>query len=291
MKKSLITLASCLSLFAACSDDGGDAAVPMVSYSDSSSLPQLGADYVYEGWLIVDGSPVTAGRFTVDENGDATPAWFDLDQADVDSATVYVLTIEPAVGDDPAPSSTHILAGAISGGTADLTTDHAAAIGTDFASAAGSYILTTPTTGDMTLQEQGIWWLTPGDPKTSSLVLPTLPDGWVYEGWVVGAAGPVSTGRFTDVAAADDDLAGPAKGDSGNGPAFPGQDLITPASVLNDGSFKAVITVEPDPDNSAMPFLIKPLVNDPIGTDVVPTLQVMSNNAAATIPTASIVIN
>ena len=303
MNKSLITLASCLSLFAACAadegddpvnpggaDGGGDVEGPMVSYS-ASSLPELGADYVYEGWIIVNDAPVTAGRFTVDENGDATPAWFGLDQADADAATLYVLTIEPAVGDDPAPSSTHLLAGPISGGSADLTIGHAAALGTDFLSAAGSYILATPTTGDMTLQEQGIWWLTPGETKTSSLELPTLPKGWVYEGWVVGADGPVSTGRFTDVAAADDDLAGPAKGGTGNGPPFPGQDFITPASTLNDGSFKAVITVEPDPDDSDKPFLIKPLVHDPIGLEVAPMRHAMVNNAANTTPIATIDIN
>lgn len=296
MNKRLITLASCLTLFAACDDDlgavaagadAGSVAGPSVSYS-SSSLPMLGSDYVYEGWIIVDDAPVTAGRFTVDENGVATPAAFELDQADADAATLYVLTIEPAQGDDPAPSHTHILAGPITSGSASLTVDHAAAFGTDFSTAAGSYILATPTTGDDTVPEQGIWWLNPGETKTASLDLPTLPAGWVYEGWVVGAAGPVSTGRFTDVGAGDDDLAGAAKGATGDGPPFPGQDFITPASVLNDGSYKAVITVEPDPDNSSLPFLIKPLVHDPIGGAVAPTQHTMVNNAAATIPAATI---
>ncbi len=251
MNKSLITLASCVSLFGACSDDegtvnaGADAggnAGPSVSYS-SSELPMLGPDYVYEGWIIVDGAAVTAGRFTVDENGDATPASFELSQEDADAATLYVLTIEPAQGDDPAPSKTHILAGDINAGSATLSVDHDAALGTDFSSAEGSYILATPTTGDMTLSEQGIWYLVPGETKAPSLTLPTLPDGWVYEGWVVGSAGPVSTGRFTDADAGDDDLAGAAKGDTGDGPPFPGQDFIDPALTLNDGSYKADITV------------------------------------------------
>ena len=297
MNKSLITLASCLAIFGACGDDapidpmGADAGPtnPSVSYS-SSSLPVLGSDYVYEGWIIVNDAPVTAGRFTVDENGDATPASFELDQADADAATAYVLTIEPAQGDDPAPSSTHILAGAISAGTADLTIDHASALGDDFTGAAGNYILATPTTGDATLQEQGIWWLTPGDPMTAGLTLPTLPAGWAYEGWIVDSNGPVSTGRFTDPVAGDDDLAGAAKGPVGDGPPFPGQDFITTARTLNDGNFTAVISIEPDPDDSAMPFLLKPLVHSPIGADIAPTQQTMVNNAAATTPTATIVI-
>ncbi len=298
MKNSLITLVSCLSLLAACAEDetpptvgadAGDVSGPQVSYS-SSSLPPLGSDYVYEGWIIVDGAPVTAGRFSVDDDGVATPASFELSQEDVDAATLYVLTIEPAEGDDPAPSHTHIVAGEIISGTANLSVDHAAALDTDFSSAAGSYILATPTTGDMSLQEQGIWWLAPGETPTPSLTLPTLPQGWVYEGWVVGDGGPVSTGRFTEVSGGDSDLAGDAKGGTGDGPPFPGQDFISPAMTLNDGNFKAVITVEPDPDNSPMPFLIKPLLHDPIGAAVAPTQHTMVNISADTIPAATIEI-
>ena len=37
------------------------------------------------------------------------------------------------------------------------------------------------------------------------LDLPTLPAGWVYEGWVVGPDGPVTTGRFTMASGADSD--------------------------------------------------------------------------------------
>lgn len=298
MRKYLIILASSLTLSAACGDDGtnepsgadaGASTGPSVSYS-SSSLPPLGSDYVYEGWIIVDDAPVTAGRFTVDQDGNATPASFELDQADADAATAYVLTIEPAQGDDPAPSATHLIAGPITAGSATLTIDHPSALADDFTSAAGSYILATPTTGDMTLQEQGIWWLNPGETPTASLDLPTLPDGWVYEGWVAGADGPISTGRFADATVADSDLAGPAKGDTGDGPPFPGQDFITPALTLNDGTFTAVISIEPDPDDSPMPFLLKPLVHSPIGVATAPTQHTMVNNAAATTPTATIVI-
>lgn len=258
---------------------------------DFSSLPQLGDDFVYEGWLIVEGAPVTSGRFSVDDQGVTSPAEFDLDIEQADAATVFVLTIEPAVDDVPEPSHTHILAGAIESGAASLSANHPAALGTDFSDAAGSYILATPTTGDGTLQEQGIWWLNPGDTKTAGLDLPTLPDGWAYEGWVVGSDGPISTGRFVDAAGADDDGAGADKGDVGDGPAFPGQDFINPAMVLNDGATVTVISVEPDPDNSGMPFLIKPLVHNPIGAEVAPTSHVMANNAAATLPAGSLSID
>jgi hypothetical protein len=299
MPNYLVLIAFAATLGAACDSDdpiensGADAttatATALINYSDVT-LPDLGSDYVYEGWLIVDDAPVTAGRFTVDANGVMTPAEFSVDADQADRASVFVLTVEPATGDAPEPASTHILAGAISGGASSLVTDHPAALDTDFATAAGSYILATPTTGDDTVQEQGIWWLSPGDPATAGLDLPTLPDGWAYEGWIVGADGPVSTGRFTDAAGMDGDGAGSTKGPVGDGPPFPGQDFITPATVLNNGATVAVISVEPEPDNAPAPFLIKPLVHDPIGAAVAPTEHTMVNNAAATLPAATIQI-
>ena len=295
MTKYLVLTMSCTAFLGACGDDepatpdarpAADASSSKTLTYNFGALPQLGDDYVYEGWLIVDGAAVAAGRFTVDASGATTPAEFTLTAADADAADVFVLTIEPSAGDDPAPSSTHILAGDLASGSAVLTAEHAAALGTDFASASGSYFLATPTTGDDTLSNQGIWWLSP----QAGLTLPTLPAGWAYEGWIVDGTGPVSTGRFTDPAAADSDGAGSAKGPVGDGPPFPGQDYIDPAKILGDGSTVAVISVEPDPDDSPGPFLIKPLVHDPIGSEVAPTTHDMVNNAAATLPAGSATI-
>ncbi|MBL4637487.1 MAG: anti-sigma factor [Kofleriaceae bacterium] len=286
-------LGVCL-LLVACSDDdenpagAADSGVGgktlTLSFSD---LPELGPDFVYEGWLIDDSTPVSTGRFSV-SGGNATPSSFSVDSAVADAAAVFVLTIEPAEGDDPAPAATHILAGAMAAGNATLTTDHPAALQTDFATAAGEYVLTAPTAGG-TAEEQGIWFVKPAE-GAPSLVLPTLPAGWVYEGWVVDANGPTSTGRFTDPAAADSDLAGSAKGPMGDGPPFPGQDFIDPAKILNDGATVVVISVEPEPDDGAAPFFIKPLVHDPIGAALAPTLQTMVNNAANTLPSGSVAI-
>ncbi len=86
-----------------------------------SLLKPLGADFVYEGWLIVDGAHVSTGRFTVDENGTAVPAEFDVDATDADAATMFVLTIEPADDADPAPANMlYRLAGGFDRGTAVL---------------------------------------------------------------------------------------------------------------------------------------------------------------------------
>ena len=252
-----------------------------------NGLEDLGPDYVHEGWLIVGGSPVSTGRFAIDGAGDAFPAWFVVDAQDAAGATLFVLTIEPAVGDDPAPSDTHVLAGDLVGGSASLTIGHAAALGDDFSSAAGAFILQTPSTASTPDDyDQGIWWLDPAGGPGATLVLPTLPAGWEYEGWVVGLGGPISTGRFLTAAGADSDGAGPDAGPDGF-PPFPGQDFITPAQSLI--GYAAVISVEPSPDNSPAPFALKPLVDSNIEDIAPPTTQSAANNAAGA-PTGMVII-
>lgn len=249
-------------------------------------LEALGDGFLYEGWLIVNEAPVSAGRFNVDGS---TSYDFDVSADDAANAAAYVLTIEPATGDDPAPSDVHVLAGDIAAGSATLSVSHAAALGTDFASMTGSYILNTPSTAnDDTDYDQGIWWLevTMNGPA-ASLELPTLPTGWVYEGWVVGQAGPLSTGRFTAADAEDSDGKGADAGPDGT-PPFPGQDFITPAEML--AGYTVVISVEPEPDDSPAPFAIKPLVDpmiEDLGIGMTETMENMSVNN----PSGSVTIN
>ncbi|MEM9188868.1 MAG: anti-sigma factor [Myxococcota bacterium] len=250
-----------------------------------TNLEPLGDDFVYEGWIVVDGSPVTTGTFTVDAAGVTTPASFEVPQAMLDMATLFVISIEPAVGDVPAPADTKILGGPIENGTATLTTSAMPALGTDFADAAGNFIIATPSSAAMDDEEYGIWFLDPSGPS-ASLTLPTLPAGWVYEGWVVDADGPISTGTFTAVDAADSDMAGPLAGTDGMMPPFPGQDFVTTPRDLTMGHM-AVISVEPSPDNSAAPFILKPL-GGPIGTDLAPATQSLNNIAAMSLPSGTV---
>jgi hypothetical protein len=243
-----------------------------------SGLDLLAEGYVYEGWIMVDGAPVTAGRFSVDE-ADSSHV-FELDAADLESATAYILTIEPEPDADPAPSAVHILAGDLVDGVADLDTAHPAAIGTDFMDAAGSYILETPSSAGVADDyDQGIWWIELGaNGPMPILELPELPAGWTYEGWVVVDGEPISTGTFNYGDEADSDGAGATAGPDGT-PPFPGQDFVDPALVLTGGL--AVISVEPVPDTSAAPFAIKPLVDMEIEDLVDHELQAMDNNAAS----------
>ncbi len=117
----------------------------------------------------------------------------------------------------------------------------------------------------------------------SSTVSFTSPAGWVYEGWVVGPGGPVSTGYFTSVSGHDSDMGGPTAGPDPT-PPFPGQDFINPLVSLI--GFAAVISIEPMPDNNPGPFTLKPLVDGNIEDVGMGVLQAMGNNAAG-FPTGS----
>lgn len=216
-------------------------------------LEPLGADFLYEGWLIVDGRPVSAGRFDITDR--TREVAFEL-EGDLSRATAYVLTIEPKKNDDPAPSEVHVLGGELLQGRATLTTQHPTAFGVDLASARGGFILETPTTPEAADFDQGVWYVDPVHGRPS-LMLPELPRGWTYEGWIVGPNGPISTGRFRTAAGPDGDGAGPGAGSAGS-PPFPGQDFIDPPLSL-DG-LPVVVSVEPEPDDSTAPFAIKPLV-------------------------------
>lgn len=265
---SLLILACC-TVFISCKDDA-----PTDDKTDNKNstltlkltgLEDLGDNAAYEGWLIVDGSPFSTGVFDVDNAGTPSSTTFDVLTTDLTNATTFILTIEPKPDADPTPSSIHILAGDFSGNNAALDISHSAALNNSFSTVAGKYILATPTDDDMNNDESGIWFLdnSTGSPA-AGLTLPTLPNGWVYEGWAVIDGTPVSTGTFTKLDEAD---GGAPYSGTNSGPPFPGEDFLTnaPAGLTFPTDIrggKAVISIEPVPDNSPMPFTLKPLVGD-----------------------------
>ncbi|MUU79770.1 anti-sigma factor [Winogradskyella endarachnes] len=266
--KKMILAALALGIFASsCSDDDDNNVVNSNSdlILNFDGLEALGDDYVYEGWIIVDGSPVSTGTFSSVD----FPQTFSVDSEQLDNATTFVLSIEPAVDTDPAPADTKILAGDFSGVTASVDSNGIVA---DFSTSTGTYILATPTDADDSNEESGVWFLdNSSGAAVTGLNLPTLTAGWVYEGWAVIDGTPISTGTFTDPAAADDNASTSMfKGDTSDGPAYPGEDYLQNAP---DGftfptdlrGTTIVISVEPSPDNSELPFTLKPLA------DMVPT--------------------
>ena len=253
-------------------DDMTDGMMGHTISFETAGWPEIANGAHYEGWLIIDGTPVSTGRFKVVGGGvvdlDGNPIdHFSLD-ADTSAATAVVITIEPAEDADPAPSDTHILAGDIADGSAELTIAHPAAIGTDFADASGEFVLATPTDGDRTNDEfSGVWFLTfPG--PVAGLDLPELPAGWTYEGWTVIDGVPVTPGTFLSVEGSDD--AAPYSG-TVRTPAFPGEDYLQNAPdgltfPTNLSGATVVISVEPLAEDNPLPFALKPLLG-PVPTD------------------------
>lgn len=219
-----------------------------------AGLPDLAAPAAYEAWLIVDGDPVSAGTFSSFAGGVSLPV------DDEAGASAVVITIETDA--DPEPAATHVLAGPLVDGVAELSVADAAAIGADFSGATGQYILATPTdgTGAPENERSGIWWTF--IPRAQSLVLPTLPAGWIYEGWQIIDGTPVTTGTFVSQFGEPDDAA-PYSGPQ-PGPPFPGEDFLVnaPAGLTFPVDLRGseiVISVEPVPDTDAAPFPIVPL--------------------------------
>ncbi|MFK8060467.1 MAG: anti-sigma factor [Polaribacter sp.] len=271
--KKVLNLALVFALtafFAACSNSENEPTTGNLTV-DLTGLEELGSDYVYEGWLIVNGAPVSTGTFT----SVSFPQTYTVDINNLNTATKFVLTIEPAGETGAAalaPAATKLLAGDFSGNSAsvnsdNIVVDNSGAIKTLGASW-GKYILATPTDADDTNEASGVWFLDNSNPPAiAGLGLPTLSAGWKYEGWVVFNGTPVSTGTFTTPNGADDNAAtSPFKGATGNGPGYPGEDyLIGSAAGVNFPTdlkgATVVISVEPSPDNSPAPFALKPLAH------------------------------
>lgn len=296
LKKTLIPITALLLIagFIGCSDNtttttstqqGGNLGLNI------SGLGDLGSAAQYEGWIIVNSSPVSTGRFTVDTNGTLSQTSFSVDATDLSNASKFVLTIEPEPDPSPNPSGVKIIAGSFSGNTANLTIGDSSAIANDFISSTGTYILATPTNGTNNNERSGVWFVDLNGGPHAGLNLPLLPPQWQYEGWVVvpGVSGVLSTGKFTDPGAPD--MAAPYSG-SMAGPPFPGEDLLMNAppgytfpTDLRGGKF--VITVEPNPDNSTSPFFIKPLLGTAPSDAMDHTNYPMDNIASMNSPTGT----
>ena len=279
MKKRIlgIALVAISLVFTSClnDDDGPTTAILTL---DINGLEDLGADFVYEGWIIVNGAPVSTGTFT----STATGQTYAIDKIMLDAATKFVLSIEP-VGETgtaaASPSDTKLVAGDFAGNSASIS------IGTvgDFSSTtpSGVFFLRSPTDeagGNNGNDENGIWFGTPGAPPSPAFTLPTLEAGWKYEGWVVvDGVGPLTTGTFTSFDTLDDNAGAVTSfgGTENVGPPIPGEDFFNNVPVgftfpLDLRGRTIVISVEPSPDNSPNPFLLKPLVGT-AGNDTAPT--------------------
>ena len=299
MRLLTIILGFMLVLFAGCSDDDNGTNPSAGKHTVMLSfqgLEPLKNGYHYEGWVLVGGAAVSTGRFNVDAQGGlvnlsgATISGGEFEVADdLTGTTAIIVTIEPSGDSDPSPASTHILAGDVADYEASLSAGHMAALGDDFSGASGDYILATPTNGAETNENSGVWFLSlAGGSPAQGLDLPALPEGWAYEGWMVIDGTPVTSGTFTNLAAADDSA---PFSDIEAGPPFPGEDYLNNAPVgltfpTDLAGTTAVISIEPSPDDDPGPFTFKPLVGQVAADATDHTTYSMGNNAIG-FPTGS----
>jgi len=273
IKKMILGMLAVGFFATSCSNDDDVVEIPLTSALtvDFSGLEVLGSNFVYEGWIIVEGAPVSTGTFTSVE-----PQTFQVNTQQLVAATRFVLSIEPLIDTDPAPAPTKVLVGDFAGSTANLTTS----IVGDFSNASGTFFLRTPTdevpmSGNNGNDEYGVWYGAPGMPPTAGLNLPALTEasGFIYEGWVIGESGPISTGQFHDFGDRDDftNFSGMEFGET-----FP----------LDVRGRMVVISVEPFPDDSPAPFAMKPLVGT-AGMETAPATHDFGQNLMS-LPTGSV---
>ena len=290
IKKMIIGVLAIGLFVTSCSNDDDNSSNLETLSINLNGLEVLGADFVYEGWIIVNDQPQTTGRFT----SVTFPQNFAVDAAQLANASSFVLSIEPLDDPDPAPAPTKVLRGEFSGDSATLNTG---LIG-DLVNVSGTFFLRTPTdemmpgAGNNGNDQFGVWYGSPGMPPTANLVLPDLSQeaGWTYEGWVVGDSGPISTGTFKDFGGRDD-FTGFSASEFNQGPPVPGEDFFLNAPTgeifpLDVRNRMVVVSLEPVPDDSPAPFAIKPLVGV-AGTATAPATHDFSSNVSS-LPTGTV---
>ena len=142
-------------------------------------IEELGNDFRYEGWIIVDGSPVSTGVFS----SVTFPKSFTVDATQLAAATTFVLSIEPAVDSDPAPAATKILAGDFSGSSANVGLAPVIANG-DLNTSSGTFFLRTPTdelpNSNNGNDQNGVWFGIPGAPVPGEDFFNNAPSGFSF---------------------------------------------------------------------------------------------------------------
>lgn len=90
------------------------------------SLPDLPNGYFYQGWLLVDGSFVSAGTITNDSIANNYARFSKIDASDLSNAQSFAITVETSSG---APSDYVLLIGNFDGSTAQLNPNTTASNG------------------------------------------------------------------------------------------------------------------------------------------------------------------
>lgn len=248
-----------------------------VAFTQSSKLRVLNpaSDGFYYLWVqLADTLGVTRWRnlavFNVDAAGNlhdgsgntVTPAVSSMDTADIERASICLITIQQGTSTEPGP--TRILGGTFSiyldSVGASLTFNDPLALGRvgDTLLRQGTsrlYTVNTPT-NDGNNCERGVWFSdTAGNSYLPDITL-NPGSGWQYRGWIYdrNTQQYLSTGRFYNPLAQDEDGAGSCAGPTSLTYNAPGQDWISCQSVnMLDGNHELFIVIEPEGRTDAVP--------------------------------------
>lgn len=264
MRRSVLSIFMLTFLLAGC--DGGDVVKQKVAQVqvrlEIEGLPRLESGFYYQAWARIGFDDFGTDAFNKAANGGYVNGAGQFIQnvfvfeQDVSDADLIFITIENKGDSDDTPSGTVVLAGDVVNSVADLSVNHELALGTSFSSATGQFMLFSNAFGGSATDISGLWFtggsataLTPG------LSLPSLPDGWIYEGWMEVGGAMVSTGYFRDTNTHDLNR----RYSDTDTPAFPGEDFLSDAPTgvtfpLNPASGTVKVTVEPFPDDWSDPY-------------------------------------
>lgn len=199
---------------------------------------------------------ITESRQIIDSGGSAISNGLFLLPQGVFTATSAAIAVTSGSG-----AALEFLSGAFEGDRATLS--FAAA---DFSGAGGQYMLGTPTDGNDNINERSGVWFGNYETGVSTLVLPALQRGWVYEGWAVVDGRPLTTGRFTN--AMTPDLFSGFNDTRQVAPRIPGEDFLLnpPVAVFAGLTFPTdlagqVVRVSIEPDMNG----IDPTGQAPLG--------------------------
>lgn len=288
MARHLVFVVLALSL-AACG--GGDGRGRIVFRLSTERLSDLGRGLGhYEGFAIVNGIPVSTGKFVV--NAATTPAAITSPDGErvygttlqatfgpsatglgenfpfIEDASGFFVTIEPEGDRDGVPSGNVVMAGMVQGRAADLDSVGLQPLGGpglgDLSTASGLATLVTPTGGGAN-PESGLWFVADAAGTMPGLTLPPAEGAWTYEGFVRVGTTYWSTGKFRSSSTFDFDAqTNPAKGPTGVGFRAPGQDFLGATTVgasemldLAEGGWRVEVTLEPRIDNAMRPFPLR----------------------------------
>lgn len=265
MKRNLMPVLALMVLFAAGCDSGDviEQEVAKVQIRlELENLQPLQDGYTYQAWAKIGFQTLPSERFNVVENGSFVNSSGQFIQnafifaEDISDASEVFITIEDKRDSDETPSGTIVMAGDVTASTAILSANHPLALDASFEGQSGSFMLLNWVSGASVDETSGLWFIDGSRTAPSAgLSLPSLPDGWTYEGWIESGGTFVSTGTFRDNSGHDLERLY----SSSDTPPFPGEDFLenAPEGVtfpLDPSGGTVRVSVEPFPDDTVLPY-------------------------------------